>query len=91
MLRDQSSLPAKSNALKMPRPVITQTCLPSVTGDGDDMFCFRSMWFESASGRFHDTACLLRSMAHSSSTPVLVPVATLRKMVLPQMMGVDPL
>jgi hypothetical protein len=77
--------------LIVPRPVITHTCLPSVTGDGDDMFCLRSMWFESSSWRFHITACLLRSIAHSSSSPVLVPVATFRKIVSPQMIGVDPL
>ena len=91
MSRAQISLPAKSNALSTPTPVITQTCLPSVTGDGDDMFCLRSMWLASASGRFQSTACLLRSTAHNSSSPVLVPVATFRKIVSPQMIGVDPL
>ncbi len=71
MLRDQISVPAKSNALSTPTPVITQTCRPSVTGDGDDMFCLRSMWFSPAMGRFHATACFVRSMAHSSNSPLL--------------------
>ncbi len=75
----------------MPSPVMTQTYLPSVTGDGEDMFCFRSMWFESASGRFHRTVGLLRSTAHNSSEPVFAAVATFKKIVLPQMIGVDPL
>ena len=75
----------------MPRPVITHTYLPSVIGDGVDMFCLRCMLLPAASGRFHVTDCLLRSIAHSSRSPVLVPVATLRKIVSPQMIGVEPL
>src|SRR5918993_4099466 len=91
MLRAQISLPAKSNALSTPSPVITHTYLPSVTGDGDDMFCLRSMRLESVSWRFQLTACLFRSIAHSSRMPVFVPVATFRKIVSPQMIGVEPL
>ena len=91
MLRDQISLPAKSKALSMPTPVMTHTCRPSVTGDGDDMFCLRSMWLVSASGRFQATDCLPRSTAHSSSMPLFAPVATFRKIMSPQMIGVDPL
>ena len=75
----------------MPTPVITHTVRPSVTGDGDDMFCLRSMWFSSASGRFQRTVCFARSTAHSSSAPVFAAVAMFKKIVLPQMMGVDPL
>src|SRR5688572_8806063 len=75
----------------MPTPVITHTCRPSVTGDGVDMFCFRSMWLVSASGRFQATACLRRSTAHSSRLPLLAPVATFRKIVSPQTIGVEPL
>jgi hypothetical protein len=70
---------------------MTHTWRPSVTGEGDDMFCFCAMWFESASRRFHATDCVVRSMAQSSSTPVLAPVATLRNTVSPQTMGVEPL
>ena len=70
---------------------MTQTCWPSVTGEGEDMFCFRSMWFVSAIGRFQVTVRVERSTAHSSSAPVLAAVAMLRKMVLPQMIGVEPL
>jgi hypothetical protein len=39
----QISFPAKSNDFRMPVPVITQTPRPSVTGEGDDMFCFISL------------------------------------------------
>jgi hypothetical protein len=42
MSRDHFSAPLKSNALRMPVPVITHTSVPSVTGDGVDMFCLRS-------------------------------------------------
>jgi hypothetical protein len=70
---------------------MTHTWRPSVTGEGDDMFCFCAMWFESARRRFHATERVVRSTAQSSSAPVLAPVATLRKIVLPQTMGVDPL
>ena len=91
MSRDQISLPAKSNAFSTPTPVMIQTRLPSVTGDGDDMFCLRSMWLPPAIGRFHATVGLVRSIAQSSSAPELESVATLRKMRSPQMIGVDPL
>ena len=45
----------------MPVPVITQTCRPSVTGDGDDMFCFICRRLPPPSSRFHRTAPVLRS------------------------------
>jgi hypothetical protein len=77
--------------LNTPTPVITHTDLPSVTGDGVDMVCLRSMWLPPASGRFHRIAWLVRSMAQSSSEPVFEAVAMFRKIVLPQMMGVEPL
>src|SRR6185436_364600 len=91
MSRDQTSVPAKSNDFRMPTPVMTQTRAPSVTGDGDDMFCLRCMLLPPAIGRFHTTFCFVRSMAQSSRLPELVLVATLRKIRSPQMMGVDPL
>ena len=40
MSRVHSSLPSKSKAFSTPVPVITHTLRPSVTGEGDDMFCF---------------------------------------------------
>jgi hypothetical protein len=55
------------------------------------MFCLRSMWFESTRRRFQATSCVLRSTAQSSISPVLAPVATFRKIMSPQMMGVEPL
>src|SRR5918998_1535419 len=90
MVRAHFSLPAKSNALMTPVPVITHTVRPSVTGDGDDMFCFRPALLPEPSGFFQLTACLLRSTAHNSRSPVNSAVATFRKMVSPQMIGVEP-
>src|SRR5688572_12812740 len=91
MSRDQISVPPKSNAFNMPTPVITQTRLPSVTGEGEDMFCLRWKLLPPAMGRFQTTSFLLRSIAQSSSAPVSRAVATFRKMRSPQMMGVEPL
>ena len=89
--RVHSSFPAKSNAFMMPVPVMTQTCVPSVTGDGEAMFCFRPIRFSPDSGRFQATAFVLRSTAHSSICPVARSVATFRKTVSFQTIGVDPL
>ena len=86
-----SSLPAMSKAFRMPVPVITHTNRPSVTGDGEDMFCLLPMRLPPESGRFQITARLLRSMAHSSRLPVRRSVATLRKTRSSQMTGVEPL
>ena len=91
MSRLHSSLPAMSNAFRMPVPVITHTNRPSVTGDGEDMFCLLPMRLPSESGRFQITARLLRSMAQSSRLPVRRSVATLRKTRSSQMTGVEPL
>src|SRR3712207_2551187 len=90
MSRAHFSLPAKSNALMMPVPVITHTVRPSVTGEGEDMFCLRPALLPEPSGFFHTTACLLRSTAHNSRSPVNSAVATFRKMVSPQTIGVEP-
>ncbi len=70
---------------------MTQTRVPSVTGEGDDMFCLRCMLLPPAIGRFQATAWVLRSMAQSSSAPVSRAVATFRNTRSPQMIGVDPL
>ena len=75
----------------MPVPVITHTPRPSVTGDGDDMFCLRCMLLPPPSGRFQLTAPDLRSTLHSSSSPCAGCKATLRKIVSFQMIGVAPL
>src|ERR1043165_9648741 len=91
MSRDQISVPAKSNDFRMPTPVMTQTCLPSVTGDGDDMFCLRCMLLPPAIGRFQTTDCDVRSTPQSWSAPFAMPVATFRKTRSPQMIGVEPL
>src|SRR5688500_4266090 len=90
MSRDHFSLPEKSNAFMTPTPVITQTVRPSVTGDGDDMFCLRPDLLPPAIGFFHRTLCVLRSTAQSSSSPVKSAVATFRNTRSPQMMGVEP-
>src|SRR5213593_2073484 len=93
MSRLHFSVPLKSKALRMTVPVIAQTCVPSVTGDGDDMFCFISWWLPPPSGRFHRTVPLARSTHQRCRlSPVLTfrSSATFRKMRSPQMTGVDP-
>src|SRR4030095_6802844 len=93
MSRLHFSVPLKSNALRMPVPVITHTCVPSVTGDGDDMFCFCSWWWPGPIGRFHSTAPFVRSMHHRcrlSPLRTLRSSATFRKMRSPQTIGVEP-
>src|SRR5512145_66082 len=91
MSRVHNSVPLKSKAFRTPVPVMTQTVVPSVTGEGVDMFCLRCWLLPPPSGRFHMTSPLLRSTDHSSSSPVVIAVATFRKIWLPQMIGVDPL
>src|SRR5262245_49859636 len=91
MSRVHNSVPAKSNAFRMPVPVITQTCVPSVTGDGDDMFCLLPIRLPPERKRFHDTDCFVRSTAHSSMVPVDRAVATFRNTVSSQITGVEPL
>ena len=46
-------------------PVITQTVVPSVTGDGDDMFCLRCWLLPVLSGRFQSTSPFVRLTAQS--------------------------
>ena len=70
---------------------MTQTVRPSVTGDGEDIFCLRSMWLPPAMAPFHSTLPVFRSSDHSSSSPVASAVPTFRKMVSPQIIGVEPL
>ena len=91
MSRAQSSFPLKSNAFNTPTPVMTHTVSPLVTGDGDDMFCFRSMWLPPAMGPFHSVLPVFRSRAHSSRFPEPSAVPMFRKIVSFQMIGVDPL
>src|SRR5262245_32985253 len=93
MSRAHNSVPAKSNALSTPVPVMTQTDRPSVTGDGDDMFCFRSWWLPPPSGRCHRIAPVVRLTDQRWSVTGSVDrrsLATLRKMRSPQMIGVEP-
>src|SRR5262245_878011 len=66
---------------------MTHTSVPSVTGDGDDMFCFRTCRFPSATCRFQMTWPFARSTHHSHTRG---PSATLRKTRLPQTIGVEP-
>src|SRR4026209_1932073 len=93
MSRRHFSVPLKSKALRMPVPVIAHTCVPSVTGDGVDMFCFISLWLPGPSGRFHSTLPLARS-AHQRNR--LLPSrtfrssATLRNTRSPHTIGVEP-
>ena len=69
-------------------PVITQTRSPSVTGDGDDRFCFRSRRLPSLRCRFHSGSPVSRSRRQSSM--LSSSTATLRKIQSPQTIGVDP-
>src|SRR5687768_16639580 len=88
MSRVQSSLPVKSKLLRTPVPVITQTLLPSVTGDGEDMLCLRIRLLPAPSGRFQSAAPFARSTHQSDRSS---PSATLRKRRSPHTMGVEPL
>src|SRR5918993_984347 len=88
MSRVQSSLPVKSKLLRMPVPVITQTFLPSVTGDGEDMFCLRIFTLPLPSNFFQTIVPFVRSTHQRYSSSFS---ATLRKIRSRQMIGVDPL
>src|ERR1039457_1277370 len=88
MSRPQISFASMSNPFRMPVPVIAHTCLPSVTGDGDDIFCLRSFMLPPPSGRCQSVFGPRRSTHHSDR---LSPSATFRKIRSPQMMGVEPL
>ena len=91
ILRVQTPLPAKSKALRTPTPVITQTCRPSVTGEGGRhvLLVFHAVGVRELPLPRYRLVC--RSTAHSSSSPLLASVATFRKIMSPQMIGVDPL
>src|SRR5215813_13495255 len=88
MSRAQISAPLKSNPFSTPVPVITQTFFPSVTGEGDDMFCFRILVLPLPSGLFQAGSPRVRSRHHKNR---LLPAAMFRKILSPQMIGVEPL
>src|SRR5215469_2846583 len=88
MSRAHSSAPLKSKPFKTPVPVMTQTFFPSVTGDGDDMFCFRILVLPLPSCFFQTASPLVRSRHHKQRS---LPSATFRKILSPQMIGVEPL
>ena len=44
-------------------PVMIQTCLPSVIGEGDDEFCFRNSWLPESTVARHFSLPVLRSRA----------------------------
>ena len=71
----------------MPVPVITQTRSPSVTGDGDDMFCFCWRRLPALRNRFQIGVPASRSRHQSS---MVSPSPTLRKIRSFQMIGVEP-
>src|SRR5262249_47574151 len=62
--------------------------LPSVTGEGEDIFCLRILTSPSLRCFFHNTAPLFRSTAHNER---LLVSETFKKIVSPQMIGVEPL
>src|SRR6185369_7778295 len=88
MSRAQSSLPSKSKPLRMPVPVIANTLLPSVSGEGYDMFCLRIFTLPTPNGDFHKTSPFFR-FTHQSER--LSPSATFRKIRSRQIIGVEPL
>jgi hypothetical protein len=93
MSRAHSSAPPASKAFSTPVPVIAQTRAPSVTGDGDDMFCLRSWRLPPPSGRCQTRRPLSRSTAHRCSVTASCErrsSATLRKTRPPATIGVDP-
>src|SRR5262245_16006684 len=87
MSRVHISLPAKSKLFRMPVPVITHTFRPSVTGDGDDMFCFCSRRLPALRNCFQFAVPLVRSTLHRNRS---LPCATLRKTCSPHTIAVDP-
>src|SRR5262245_58107903 len=87
MSRVHNSLPAKSNAFRIPVPVITQTALPSVTGEGDDMFCFSMRTLPPPRRCFQSGTPRARSTHHRYKSLFS---ATFRKMRSPHTIGVDP-
>src|SRR5256885_9281988 len=44
MSRFQTSVPSMVKQASLPFPVIIQTCLPSVMGEGEAEFCLRKSW-----------------------------------------------
>src|SRR5688572_21197651 len=66
-------------------PLMAHTCVPSVTGDGDDMLCLRSKRLPPPSVRFQRMAPFDRSTAHNM---IVSPSATFRKMWPSQTIGV---
>src|SRR5262249_344878 len=87
MSRAQISAPLKSKPFRTPVPVITQTFFPSVTGEGEDMFCFRILVLPLPSGLFQTISPLDRSRHHKNRS---LPSAIFRKILSPQMIGVEP-
>src|SRR5262249_38967947 len=87
MSRTQISVPPKSKALMMPVPVITHTFLPSVAGEGDDMFCFIMRWLPLPRRCFQTMVPRLRSTAQRNRS---LPSATFRKRRSPHTIGVEP-
>src|SRR5215204_6968170 len=88
MSRAHSSRPSKSKPLSTPVPVITQTLLPSVTGEGDDILCLRILLFPPPSPRFHSSVPFALSTHQRLRASAS---ATLRKTRSPHTMGVEPL
>src|SRR5260221_13191260 len=87
MSRVQSSLPSISKPFRKPVPVITQTLRPSVTGEGEDMFCFCSRWLPLLRRRFQAGTPVERSTHHRNKW---LPSATFRKTGSSETIAVDP-
>ena len=70
-------------------PVITHTVLPSVTGDGDDMFCLRCMTLPPPSGCFQSDGAAWRDR-RPRATAIAVRFGDVEEDRSPQMIGVEP-
>ena len=64
MLRVQISFPSKSKRTACRCRSCAQTFFPSVTGDGDDIFCFICLWSPSLRNFFHSILGPRRSTLH---------------------------
>src|ERR1700730_14296543 len=87
MSRVHSSLPSKSKDFRKPVPVITQTLRPSVTGEGEDMFCFCSRWLPPLRRRFQAGTPVARSTEHRNRSLLS---ESFRNTCSSQMIAVDP-
>ena len=91
MSRVQSSLPVEVERLEDAGAGHHPHVVPSVTGDGDDMFCLRSLMVAAAERPLPQRRALRCDRPPRARERRSSAVATLRKMRSSQMIGVAPL